>query len=109
LLADRVAPPRKIDLDYGKGGFVSVLLYFVLIPAGPIFLGVLFRGNSYGAYLLGGILGGWAVAFFLSSRLNARIGRKNAHYNETVYKPALIEWESKFYCHRCDTVFQPNV
>jgi hypothetical protein len=112
LLADRVAPPRKREQGQGTYGFVPLVMYciapfvcFFMWAVTQSFLGDRYHGTS----VCIGIVAGFAFVQFLIGLWNARIQRRNLRYNETIYAPAMKEWESKFYCHRCDTVFKTSV
>lgn len=63
--------------------------------------------NHIGTCVVIGILGA-IFAFFLIVRKNVKKAQRFEVYNKTVYEPAMRDWQLKYYCHRCDTVFKPS-
>jgi hypothetical protein len=129
-LADRIAPPQRLTVDLAGAKPLARLFLIVAAWWGTTIIAMgldqkFFRryemvtgymGSSdpvrmaidhTGTCFLVGLLGG-AFAFYLMAHRNVRKAEKFDVYNKTVYEPAMKEWQSKYYCHRCDNVFKPN-
>lgn len=128
-LANRIAPPQRLSMNFSKAnplglfliviawwlttGFAMVIdyLFFVKTEMVTGWMGsstptpVAFQHT--GTCVVIGLLGG-IVVFFLMVRKNIKKAQKFELYNKTVYEPAMKEWQLKYYCHRCDTVFKPS-
>jgi hypothetical protein len=128
-LAERIAPPKRLSVDFGKAnpiGLISmVIAWFVTTMVAMSIDQMFFKSYKMVTGIMGssdpvrmaidhtgtcmviGFLGSIFV-FYLMVRGSVKKAKEFEQYNKAVYEPAIAEWQLKYYCHRCDTIFKPN-